>query len=115
MRGVDPVVTPPSRGRQDGLPPLDRGHHPLNNPGHGAMDGAAGGLQQLRTGGFGSPPRQVPPLSRPDRRSWVPRNSLSEGSACTCAASMLTAGIRGGTEDCCVRSHRFAVEAALLL
>ena len=60
MRGVDPVVTPPSRGRQDGLPPLDRGHHPLNNPGHSAMDGPAGGLQQLRTGGFGSPPRQVP-------------------------------------------------------
>ena len=52
MRGVDPVVTPPSRRGQDGLPPL--------NPGHGAMDpSAAGGLQQLCTGGFGSPPRQV--------------------------------------------------------
>lgn len=61
MRGADPVVTPPSRGTQDGLPPLDRGHHPMNNPGHGVMDPAGpGGLQQLRTGGFGSPPRQVP-------------------------------------------------------
>ena len=65
-RGVDPVVTPPSRRGQDGLPPLDPGHHALSNPGHGgAMDpAAAGGLQRLRSGGFGSPPRQVSPPVR---------------------------------------------------